>query len=55
MQFAIFLNGKKSYVGSKTAVFAILGSSQFKHEVRCAKENGNCKAAAIFGVDKSNI
>jgi hypothetical protein len=30
--------------------------AKFKCEVvQCAKEKGNCKAAAIFGVDKSNI
>jgi hypothetical protein len=29
--------------------------AKFKHEViRCA-ENGNCKAAAIFGADESNV
>jgi transposase-like protein len=31
-------------------------TAKFKHEViRCAEENGNCKAAAIFGVDESNV
>jgi hypothetical protein len=30
--------------------------AKFKHEViQCTKENGNSKAAAIFGVDKSNV
>jgi len=30
--------------------------AKFKHEViQCAEENGNRKAAAIFGVDESNI
>ena len=30
--------------------------AKFKREViRCADENGNPKAAAIFGVDKSNV
>jgi hypothetical protein len=29
---------------------------KFKHEVlRCAEEKGNRKAAAIFGVDGSNV
>jgi hypothetical protein len=23
--------------------------------IRCAEENGKCKAAAIFGVDESNV
>jgi transposase-like protein len=31
-------------------------TTKFKDEfIRCAKEKGNCKAAAIFGVDESNI
>jgi len=31
-------------------------TAKFKREViRCAEEKGNCKAAAIFGVDESNI
>jgi hypothetical protein len=31
-------------------------TAKFKREVtRCAQENGNCKAAAIFGVDESNV
>jgi transposase-like protein len=31
-------------------------TAKFKPEViRCAEEKGNCKAAAIFGVDESNI
>jgi hypothetical protein len=30
--------------------------AKFRCEVvRCAKETGNCKAAAIFGVDESNF
>jgi hypothetical protein len=30
--------------------------AKFKHEfIQCAEEKGNCKAAAIFGVDESNI
>jgi hypothetical protein len=30
--------------------------AKFKREViRCSEEKGNCKAAAIFGVDESNI
>jgi transposase-like protein len=30
--------------------------AKFKREViRCAEEKGNCKAAAIFGVDESNV
>jgi len=30
--------------------------AKFKHEViRCAEDKGNCKAAAVFGVDESNI
>jgi hypothetical protein len=30
--------------------------AKFKCEViRCAEEKGNCKAAAIFGVDESNV
>ena len=30
--------------------------AKFKREViRCAEENGNRKAAAIFGVDESNV
>ena len=30
--------------------------AKFKREViRCAEENGNHKAAAIFGVDESNV
>jgi transposase-like protein len=29
---------------------------KFKREViQCAEEKGNCKAAAIFGVDESNV
>jgi hypothetical protein len=31
-------------------------TAKFKHEVIwCAKEKGNRKAAAIFGVDESNV
>jgi transposase-like protein len=31
-------------------------TAKFKHEViRCAEDKGNHKAAAIFGVDESNI
>jgi hypothetical protein len=31
-------------------------TGKFKHEViRCAKEKGNRKAAATFGVDESNV
>jgi hypothetical protein len=31
-------------------------TAKFKREVIwCAEEKGNCKAAAIFGVDQSNI
>jgi hypothetical protein len=31
-------------------------TAKFKHEViRCAEENGNRKAAAIFGVNESNV
>jgi transposase-like protein len=31
-------------------------TAKFKHEVIwCAEEKGNCKAAAIFGVDESNV
>jgi transposase-like protein len=31
-------------------------TAKFKREgIRCAEENGNRKAAAIFGVDESNI
>jgi hypothetical protein len=31
-------------------------TAKFKREVlRCAEENGNRKAAAIFGVDESNV
>jgi transposase-like protein len=31
-------------------------TAKFKREViQCAEENGNCKAAAIFGVDVSNV
>jgi transposase-like protein len=31
-------------------------TAKFKREViRCAEENGNGKAAAIFGVDESNV
>ena len=31
-------------------------TAKFKREVtQCAQENGNCKAAAIFGVDESNV
>jgi transposase-like protein len=31
-------------------------TAKFKHEVtQCAEEKGNCKAAAIFGVDESNV
>jgi hypothetical protein len=31
-------------------------TAEFKREViRCAEENGNRKAAAIFGVDESNV
>jgi hypothetical protein len=31
-------------------------TAKFKREViRCAEENGNRKAAAVFGVDESNI
>jgi hypothetical protein len=30
--------------------------AKFKHEVIwCTEEKGNCKATAIFGVDKSNV
>jgi len=30
--------------------------AKFKHEViRCAEDKGNCKAAAVFGVDESNV
>jgi transposase-like protein len=30
--------------------------AEFKREViQCAEEKGNCKAAAIFGVDESNV
>jgi hypothetical protein len=30
--------------------------AKFKHEViRCAEEKGNRKAAAVFGVDESNV
>ena len=30
--------------------------AQFKHEVIwCTEENGNRKAAAIFGVDENNV
>jgi hypothetical protein len=30
--------------------------AKFKHEViQCAEEKGNRKAAAIFGVDESNV
>jgi len=30
--------------------------AKFKCEViRCAEDKGNCKAAAIFGVDESNV
>ena len=31
-------------------------TAKFKREViRCAEDKGNCKAAAIFGVDESNV
>jgi transposase-like protein len=31
-------------------------TAKFKREgIRCAEENGNRKAAAIFGVDESNV
>jgi transposase-like protein len=31
-------------------------TAEFKCEViQCAEEMGNCKAAAVFGVDESNI
>jgi transposase-like protein len=31
-------------------------TAKFKCEViQCAEEKGNCKAAAIFGVDESNV
>jgi transposase-like protein len=31
-------------------------TAKFKREViRCAEENGNCKAAATFGVNESNV
>jgi len=31
-------------------------TAKLKREViRCAEEKGNCKAAAIFRVDKSNV
>jgi hypothetical protein len=31
-------------------------TAKFTHEViRCAEEKGNCKAAAIFGVNESNV
>jgi transposase-like protein len=30
--------------------------AKFKREViQCTEEKGNCKAAAIFGVDESNV
>jgi hypothetical protein len=29
---------------------------KFKHEaIRCTEEKGNCKPAAIFGVDGNNV
>jgi transposase-like protein len=31
-------------------------TAKFKREViQCAEDKGNCKAAAIFGVDESNV
>jgi transposase-like protein len=31
-------------------------TAKFKHEVvRCTEEKGNRKAAAIFGIDESNV
>jgi hypothetical protein len=46
----------RSYGGKTQKCERLSNTAKFKREViRCAEENGNCKAAAVFGAEESNV